>query len=138
MDDVRRAEPDISLDLPDFPRRSETTGMSFVEFASRGEEAQRLGGYLESMGFSKIGKHKNKAADLYQQGDIRIVLNQETSGHAATQWNARGTTVCDIGIEVASAGDTLERLHTLVIHHLLSRQKRMSWIFQLFEDYLDL
>ena len=109
MDDVRRAEPDISLDLPDFPRRSETTGLSFVEFASRGEEVQRLGGYLESMGFSKIGKHKNKAADLYQQGDIRIVLNQETSGHAATQWNARGTTVCDIGIEVASARDTWER-----------------------------
>jgi 4-hydroxyphenylpyruvate dioxygenase len=27
----------------------------------------------------------------------------------ATQWNARGTTVCDIGIEVASASDTLER-----------------------------
>lgn len=109
MDDVRRAEPDISLDLPDFPRRSETTGLSFVEFASRGEEVQRLGCYLESMGFSKIGKHKNKAADLYQQGDIRIVLNQETSGHAATQWNARGTTVCDIGIEVTSARDTLER-----------------------------
>lgn len=109
MDDVRRAEPNISLDLPNFPRRSETAGLSFVEFASRGDEAQRLGGYLESMGFSKIGKHKNKAADLYQQGDIRIVLNQETSGHAATQWNARGTTVCDIGIEVASAGDTLKR-----------------------------
>ena len=109
MDDVRRAEPNISLDLPNFPRRSETAGLSFVEFASRGDEAQRLGGYLESMGFSKIGKHKNKAADLYQQGDIRIVLNQETSGHAATQWNARGTTVCDIGIEVTSARDTLER-----------------------------
>ena len=109
MDDVRRAEPNISLDLPNFPRRSETAGLSFVEFTSRGDEAQRLGGYLESMGFSKIGKHKNKAADLYQQGDIRIVLNQDTSGHAATQWNARGTTVCDIGIEVASAGDTLKR-----------------------------
>ena len=109
MDDVRRAEPEISLDLPDFPRRSETSGLSFVEFTSRGEDAQRLGNYLESMGFSKIGKHKNKAADLYQQGDIRVVLNQETSGHAATQWNARGTTVCDIGIEVASAQDTLER-----------------------------
>ena len=109
MDDVRRAEPDISLDLPDFPRRSETTGLSFVEFASRSEEAQRLGAYLECMGFSKIGKHKNKAADLYQQGDIRIVINQEISGHAATQWNARGTTVCDIGIEVTAAWDTLER-----------------------------
>ena len=109
MDDVRRAEPYISLNLPDFPRRSETTGLFFVEFASRGEEAQQLGAYLERMGFSKIGKHKNKAADLYKQGDIRIVLNQETSGHAATQWNARGTTVCDIGIEVASAHDTLER-----------------------------
>ena len=109
MDDVRRAEPGISLDLPDLPRRSKTTGLSFVEFASRDEEAQRLGVYLECMGFSKISKHKNKAADLYQQGDIRIVVNQETSGHAATQWNARGTTVCDIGIEVDSARDALER-----------------------------
>lgn len=109
MDDVRRAEPEISLALPDFPKRSETTGLSFVEFASRGEEAQRLSKYLECMGFAKIGKHKSKAADLYQQGEIRIILNQETSGHAATQWNARGTTVCDIGIQVASAKDTLER-----------------------------
>lgn len=62
-----------------------------------------------SLGFGHAGKHRNKNANLWQQGDIRIVLNEETDGHAGSAWTARGTSVCDIGINVASAADVIRR-----------------------------
>ncbi|PLX38252.1 MAG: 3-keto-5-aminohexanoate cleavage protein [Hyphomicrobiales bacterium] len=109
MDDVRRAEPAVSVDLPAFPARQRPEGVAFLEFASRGAEARSLEALLGTLGFERAGSHRNKQVTLFQQGDIRIVLNEETEGHAAHAWNARGTIVCDIGIAVASAADTLQR-----------------------------
>lgn len=113
MDDVRRAEPLAKVDLPDIPARVAARGVSFVEFASRGEEAENLQTLLGAMGFAKVGQHRNKAVDLWQQGDIRIVVNQETQGHAAASWNARGTSVCDVGLQVADAAAVVSRAQAL-------------------------
>ncbi|MBT9385670.1 sugar phosphate isomerase/epimerase and 4-hydroxyphenylpyruvate domain-containing protein [Pseudooceanicola sp. CBS1P-1] len=109
MDDVKKAEPTLKIDLPDLPARVQPKGVSFVEFAARGQEADTLGTLLTSLGFAKAAKHRNKDLSLWQQGDIRIVVNEETEGHAAHTYNARGTTVCDLGIEVASAKDVMTR-----------------------------
>ncbi|MEJ1999240.1 MAG: TIM barrel protein [Maritimibacter sp.] len=113
MDDVRRAEPTLAVDLPPMPPRVPATGVAFVEFATRGDEARALETLLGALGFENAGRHIAKKVTLFQQGDIRIVLNEETTGHAATAWNARGTTVCDLGLSVASAGDTLARATAL-------------------------
>ncbi len=113
MDDVRRTEPELQLDLPVIPPRQTATGVAFIEFASRGEEARALERLLSSLGFARAGSHRNKAVSLWQQGDIRIVVNEETQGHAASAWNARGTTVCDIGLSVTAAADTLARAKAL-------------------------
>lgn len=109
MDDVRRAEPTLSVDLPKIPPRVAAKGVSFVEFATRGEEARSLEKVLSTLGFSKRANHRNKDLALWQQGDIRIVLNEETEGHAAHAFNARGTTVCDVGLNVSSASDVIDR-----------------------------
>lgn len=109
MDDVRRAEPTLAVDLPSIPQRVAAKGVSFVEFATRGEEARSLEKVLTTFGFSKRANHRNKTLALWQQGDIRIVLNEETEGHAGHAFNARGTTVCDVGLLVASADDVIER-----------------------------
>ena len=113
MDDVRRAEPDVAQDLPQIPARVSAEGIGFIEFASRGEEAEELGAALRSLGFDLVGRHRTKDIDLWRQGEIRIVVNRETEGHAAHTWNARGTCVCDIGIEVASGEDGLSRARAL-------------------------
>ena len=113
MDDVRRAEPELKVDLPAMPDRVAAKGVSFIEFATRGEEARSLEALLATLGFAKSGMHRNKSVTLWQQGDIRIVLNEETAGHAGTQWNTRGTSVCDIGIEVTSVRDVIERATAL-------------------------
>lgn len=113
MDNVRRAEPSLAVDLPPIPPRQSAKGVAFVEFASRGEEARSLERLFATLGFERAGHHRNKAVSLFQQGEIRIVLNEEAEGHAATAWNARGTTVCDIGLAVDNATDTLERAKAL-------------------------
>lgn len=113
MDDVRRAEPEASVDLPELPRHVPVKDTAFIEFAARGEGLAALEKLLLSMGFQQAGRHVSKQVTLWQQGDIRIVLNAETVGHAATAWNGRGTTVCDIGLSVASAQDTVKRAAAL-------------------------
>ncbi|MGH1426072.1 MAG: bifunctional sugar phosphate isomerase/epimerase/4-hydroxyphenylpyruvate dioxygenase family protein [Pseudooceanicola sp.] len=113
MDDVRRTEPETHIDLPPFPARQRPEGVSFIEFAARGADADALGTLLKQMGFRMAGHHRNKDITLYDQGDIRIVVNSETTGHAATTWNARGTSVCDIGLKVPSSRDTVARANAL-------------------------
>lgn len=113
MDDVRRAEPDGPAGAPALPARSAPQGVAFVEFAARGEEAETLAALLHQLGFRRAGRHRNKALSLWTQGEMRIVINAETTGHAATAWAARGVTVCDIGLSVSSAEETLTRATAL-------------------------
>lgn len=113
MDNVRLAEPELAVDLPPIAPRAQAKGVSFVEFASRGEEATALASNLIALGFEKVGAHQSKAAALWQQGDIRIVVNEETTGHAGSSWNARGTCICDIGIEVDDARAVAARAKAL-------------------------
>ncbi|WFE90376.1 TIM barrel protein [Roseibium porphyridii] len=113
MDDVRRVEPEASIDLPDLPERVVVEGIEFIEFAARGDELTFLSDLLMQLGFSRVGIHRNKAIALWQQGNIRIVVNSETAGHAGAVWSAKGLSVCDIGLRVNSAGDALRRARTL-------------------------
>ena len=113
MDDVRRAEPEVSVDLPDFPGRVQAQGTAFLEFTSRGDEAQALAGLLQSLGFTRVGRHVSKSLTLWQQGDIRILINEERGDLAGSVYNARGTSVCDIGLWVSSADDTVARAKAL-------------------------
>tara|TARA_R110002020_G_scaffold176756_15_gene369279 strand:+ start:3263 stop:5146 length:1884 start_codon:yes stop_codon:yes gene_type:complete len=113
MDEVRRADPAAAGDIRALPAPIKVRGASFVEFATRGEERDALEALLETLGFRRVGRHVSKEVTLWQQGDIRIVLNAESTGHAGSAWAARGTTVCDIGLAVDSAPDTVTRATAL-------------------------
>ena len=113
VDDVRRAEPEIDSGLPELPARSPAKGVAFVEFTARGQEADDLGRLLGTLGFARVARHRRKAVELWQQGEIRILINRETEGHAAHVWNARGLSVCDIGLTVGSARDVVTRATAL-------------------------
>ncbi len=113
MDQVRRAEPGLKIDVPEMPPRIPVEGVSFVEFASRGAEAETLAGTLHAMGFRHVGNHRSKKVALWQQGDVRIVINTETSGFANSSYVSHGTGVCDIGLRVRNAADTVVRAQAL-------------------------
>lgn len=109
MDDVRRTEPDISMVLPQMPERVRVDGVEFIEFTTRGDEAETLAAMLSAMGFTHAGDHIAKKVALWQQGNIRIILNQETTGFASSAYSMHGTSICDIGLMVEDATATSER-----------------------------
>lgn len=113
MDEVQRKEPDAVSVSPQLPAPIHIHDTAFVEFAAQGDALQRMEQLLATLGFSRSGRHVSKSATLWQQGAIKIVLNSEKTGHAANAWNARGTTVCDIGLSVSSADDTAKRASAL-------------------------
>ena len=113
MDDVRRAEPTIAVDLPPMPPRIAVEGTAFIEFASQAEEAAALERLLGTLGFDAAGRHVAKDLSVWQSGPTRIVVNRETTGHAGTVFNTRGTTICDIGIAVSDAAATVARARQL-------------------------
>ncbi|MCT4682512.1 MAG: sugar phosphate isomerase/epimerase and 4-hydroxyphenylpyruvate domain-containing protein [Roseicyclus sp.] len=113
MDDVCRAEAETRVDLPTFPARTAVEGTAFLEFAVQGEDKTALEGLLATLGFRRTASHISKSLTLWTQGEIRIVVNAETTGHAHSAWVSRGTTVCDLGLDVSSAADTLARAQAL-------------------------
>ena len=57
-----------------------TDGFEFVEFAH--PNPQELRDLFARMGFSLVARHKTRAVELWQQGDITYVLNDEPGAHA--------------------------------------------------------
>lgn len=113
MDDVRRAEPSVSVDIATMPARATAKGVSFIEFASKGKEADALANLLGTLGFTHAANHVSKNLSLWTQGDIRIVINRETTGHSSSAYTTHGTSVCDIGFAVEHAAQAVERARHL-------------------------
>ncbi|MET4128782.1 TIM barrel protein [Roseovarius sp. MBR-6] len=113
MDDVRRTEPSATPDLPQMPARARTAGVSFVEFATRGDEATALETLLQTLGFTPAGRHIAKDLSLWTQGEIRVVVNRESTGYASSAYAMHGTTVCDVGVAVQDASATVARATAL-------------------------
>lgn len=103
MDDARRESVDLEFETPALPQRQSVNSVSFVEFASRGDEAKALEIMLRSLGFAHTGDHIAKDLSLWTQGDICIVINRETTGFANSAYTVHGSTVCDIGLCVDDA-----------------------------------
>lgn len=115
MDDVTRAEPAPQLTVAQMPPRAQALGLEFIEFAADEAEADRLGALLATLGFTHVANHINKDVSLWRQGDINIVINTEREGLAHAAYLARGTCVCDIGLRVTDAAQTVRRADALKV-----------------------
>ena len=115
MDRVGRSDPVAAsaIDLPVLPHPIAVEGVAFIEFAADEQDADRLSRLLHSMGFSRRGRHRNRQVTLFQQGDIRFVVNTETDGFAYTSWAVHGTSAYAIGLQVEDAAATIERARAL-------------------------
>ena len=58
----------------------ELCGFEFIEFVSKDGQ---LDAVFETIGFSKVAKHKSKNAYLWRQGKINIILNYQPESYAA-------------------------------------------------------
>ena len=68
---------------------------------------------LHAKGFRRVGRHVSKSVELWQQGDVRIILNADGDGFANSSHIMHGVNICDIGLSVESAEATVSRAHLL-------------------------
>jgi 4-hydroxyphenylpyruvate dioxygenase len=117
MDEVRRSEPQIEIDVPDMPGRIAVGGIEFVEFAASESEAAELGAMLSTMGFSPTARHRSLDVTVWRQrpgrGGINLVVNTEREGLAHSSYVVHGTNAYAIGLRVADAADTVARARAL-------------------------
>ncbi|HEY5454583.1 MAG TPA: TIM barrel protein [Acidothermaceae bacterium] len=60
--------------LPPVPK---VDGIAFIEVAVAGPMVSRFSAWLQLFGFTLVGVHRSKAVQLWQQGDVRVVLNSQ-------------------------------------------------------------
>ncbi len=78
-----------------------TDGFEFVEFAH--PEPEQLRELFEKMGYIHTANHKTKAIELWQQGDITYVLNNEPNSHALNFVEEHGPCAPSMGWRVVDA-----------------------------------
>ena len=76
-------------------------GIDFVEFAS--PDPQRLHRLFLTFGFSRTMRHASRPIDLYEQGDIRLLLNRDAAGHAPAFSALHGPSIPSMGWRVRDA-----------------------------------
>lgn len=113
LDEVAAQEPALARPVEDLPPRITTTGLEFMEFAANGADRDRLTDLLETLCFRKERQHRSKSVELWRQGAINIVVNSETKGFAAEARAEHGPCVCDMGLRVRDAEQTVARATAL-------------------------
>ena len=116
LSDAAATEPLLRSSTPDLPPKVPARGFEFIEFAVDGDGAKDLETTLTSMAFRRERRHLTKAVTLWRQGAVNIVINQEKAGHAGSAFAEHGSCVCDMGLRVHNAAETVERARALGTH----------------------
>ena len=88
-----------------------TDGFEFVEYAH--PEPEKLGALFETMGFTKVARHRSKQVTLYRQGDVNFVVNAEPDSFAQAFAAAHGPCACAMAFRVVDAKHAFERAVSL-------------------------
>src|SRR5580704_5444616 len=78
-----------------------TDGFEFVEYTAPNTVA--LGELFETMGFSRIARHRSKDVSLYRQGGINFIVNAEPDSLAQNFARQHGPSACAMAFRVKDA-----------------------------------
>lgn len=81
-------------------------GFAFLEFS--GPDKKYLHQQFIDMGFQVTATHKNQDIALYQQGQIKFIMNAATDCQAATHAITHGAGACAMGFKVKNAQAAFE------------------------------
>jgi len=88
-----------------------TDGFEFLEFAAA--DIEPLMAQFSALGFTQVASHKDKNIRLFQQGDVRFLLNGETSGYSHQFTLDHGPCACAMAFRVKDAQHALNQLIAL-------------------------
>src|SRR5882672_6176154 len=97
---MHAAEPMSELSNP-----LATDGFEFVEYTA--PDTAELGRLFESMGFSRVARHRSKDVSLYRQGDINFIVNAEPNSLAQQFAREHGPSACAMAFRVKDAAHAL-------------------------------
>lgn len=113
LSDASQTEPLLQGITPDLPPKVPARGFEFIEFAVDETAATELETALTAMAFRRERDHRSKRVALWRQGAVNIVINREGTGHAAQAFADHGPCVCDMGLRVRDAAETVARAKSL-------------------------
>jgi len=82
-----------------------TDGFEFIEYTAT--DTADLGRLFESMGFTRIARHRSKEVSLYRQGNINFIVNAEPDSLAQRFARAHGPSACAMAFRVKDAARAL-------------------------------
>jgi 4-hydroxyphenylpyruvate dioxygenase len=84
-----------------------TDGFEFIEYTAT--DTADLGRLFESMGFTRIARHRSKEVSLYRQGNINFIVNAEPDSLAQRFAREHGPSACAMAFRVKDAARALHR-----------------------------
>ena len=108
-DRVRRKPDAAGLTVPSMPDRASVGGVAFIEFTVGEDDAQPLITMMHSLGFRKTAVHKTKNVSVYQQNEVRILVNMEKNGFASTAYAVHGASAYAMALQVEDASAAMAR-----------------------------
>jgi 4-hydroxyphenylpyruvate dioxygenase len=106
-DQVRRTvQTPIGVAMPE---RAVVKGVGFVEFTTDEDEAVELIALLCVLGFRRSAVHRSKKVTLFEQGNIRILVNVDTAGFANAAYAVHGTSAYALALVVDDAAEAYDR-----------------------------
>jgi 4-hydroxyphenylpyruvate dioxygenase len=82
-----------------------TDGFEFVEYTA--PDTGELGRLFETMGFSRVARHRSKDVSLYRQGEINFIVNAESNSLAQQFARDHGPSACAMAFRVKDAPHAL-------------------------------
>ncbi|CAD7048875.1 sugar phosphate isomerase/epimerase and 4-hydroxyphenylpyruvate domain-containing protein [Pseudorhizobium endolithicum] len=116
-DQVRRKPNAAALSVTTMPDRAGVEGIAFIEFSVSETDARELVAMLHSLGFRRTAIHRTKKVSVYQQGEIRILINLETVGFAGAAYAVHGASAYAMALHVDDAAAALTRAVSLGAEH---------------------
>ncbi|MBB1087896.1 4-hydroxyphenylpyruvate dioxygenase [Lysobacter sp. SG-8] len=92
------AQPNLGMEVTTFENPMGINGFEFVEFAAPQGQGARMREYLESLGFTAVARHKDRAITLFRQGTINFLLNESTGSFASDFASEHGPSACGFAI----------------------------------------
>ncbi|MDD9932960.1 MAG: 4-hydroxyphenylpyruvate dioxygenase [Myxococcales bacterium] len=88
-----------------------TDGFEFVEYTA--PDPVELARLFETLGFSRVARHRSKDVVLYRQGDINFIINAEPDSFSQQFARDHGPSICAMALRVADARAAYERALSL-------------------------